>query len=152
MPAEGRSLDSRAVCKGVKDMTTDENLTGSDKVRRLQHILHAKAKENPKLRFHALSDKVWREDFMIEAYRQVRRNGGTAGVDGETFSDIEVIRSGELARGTGAGTEGRELRTASGTTGSDSEETTWQVAGFRHSLSSRPGGAEFGDAGVIADL
>ena len=50
MPAEGRSLDSRAVCKGAKGMTTDGNLTGSDKVQRLQHILHAKAKENPKLR------------------------------------------------------------------------------------------------------
>ena len=66
-------------------MTTDGNLTGSDKVQRLQHILHAKAKEDPKLRFHALYDKVWREDFLIEAYRQVRRSGGTAGVDGETF-------------------------------------------------------------------
>ena len=102
MPAEGRSLDSRAVCKGAKGMTTDGNLTGSDKVQRLQHILHAKAKENPKLRFHALYDKVWREDFLIEAYRQVRRNGGTAGVDGETFSDIEEygVESwlGELAR------------------------------------------------------
>ena len=151
MPAEGRSLDSRAVCKGAKGMTTDGNLTGSDKVRRLQHILHAKAKEDPKLRFHALYDKVWREDFLTEAYRQVRRNGGVAGVDGETFSDIEEYGV-ESWLGELAGTERRNLRTASGTTGSDSEETTWQVAGFRHSLPSRPGGAEFGDAGVIADL
>ena len=83
-------------------MTTDANLTGSDKVQRLQRILHAKAKEDPKLRFHALYDKVWREDFLTEAYRQVRRNGGTAGVDGETFSDIEEYGVenwlGELAR------------------------------------------------------
>ena len=43
MLAEGKSLDSRAVCKGAKGIITDGNLTGSDKVRRLQHILHAKA-------------------------------------------------------------------------------------------------------------
>ena len=83
-------------------MTTDENLTGSNKVQRLQRILHAKAKEEPKLRFHALYDKVWREDFLMEAYRQVRRNGGAPGVDGERFSDIEEYGVerwlGELAR------------------------------------------------------
>lgn len=70
-------------------MTTDGSLTGSNKVQRIQRILHVKAKEEPKLRFHALYDKVWRMDFMLQAYRQVRRNGGSAGVDGEKFSDIE---------------------------------------------------------------
>ncbi len=102
MPMEGRDLDSEAVCKGRKDMTTDESLTGSDKVQRLRRILHAKAKAEPKLRFHALYDKVWRMDFLTEAYRQVRRNGGAAGVDGETFANIEAygVESwlGELAR------------------------------------------------------
>ena len=45
---------------------------------------------------------MWRLDFLLEAYRQVRRNGGSAGVDGERFSDIERygVESwlGELAR------------------------------------------------------
>ncbi len=70
-------------------MTTGESLPGSEKVRRLQTVLHAKAKEEPDRRFHALIDKVWREDFLAEAWRRVRRNGGSAGVDGETFADIE---------------------------------------------------------------
>ena len=65
-------------------MITGESLTGSDKVRKLQTVLHAKAKEEPGLRFHALIDKVWRADFLMEARAQVRRNGGSAGVDGET--------------------------------------------------------------------
>ncbi len=83
-------------------MTTDEGLTGSPSVRRLRRVLHVKAKEEPERRFHALIDKVWREDFLFEAWRRVRRNGGTAGVDGESFADIEAIGVerwiGELAR------------------------------------------------------
>ena len=71
-------------------MTTDANLTGSERVRKLQTVLHAKAKEEPERRFHALIDKVWREDFLMDAWRQVRRNGGTAGVDGERVEDIEA--------------------------------------------------------------
>ena len=70
-------------------MTTDESLTGSERVRRLQNVLYEKAKEEPERRFHALSDKVWRMDFLWEAWRQVRRNGGVAGVDGESFARIE---------------------------------------------------------------
>ncbi len=70
-------------------MSTGESLSGSEKVRGLQTVLHAKAKEEPGRRFHALTDKVWREDFLAEAWRRVRRNGGAAGVDGETFVAIE---------------------------------------------------------------
>ena len=83
-------------------MATGESLPGPERVRELQTVLHAKAKEEPERRFHALVDKVWREDFLAEAWRRVRRNGGSAGVDGETFTDIErygVARwLGELAR------------------------------------------------------
>ena len=83
-------------------VTTGESLPGSEKVRKLQTVLHAKAKEEPGRRFHALIDKVWREDFLAEAWRQVRRNGGSAGVDGETYADIESYGVGrwlgELAR------------------------------------------------------
>lgn len=69
---------------------TGESLTGSEKVQRLQTILHEKAKEEPQLRFHALIDKVYRMDFLWEAWRMVRRNGGSAGVDGETIADVEA--------------------------------------------------------------
>ena len=83
-------------------MTTDGSLRGSEKVRELQTVLHAKAKEAPERRFHALADKVWREDFLWEAWRQVRRKGGASGVDGESFEDIERAGVeewlGELAR------------------------------------------------------
>ena len=71
-------------------MTTGQNLTGSQRVQKFQTMLHAKAKEEPDRRFHALIDKVWRMDFLLEAWDRVRLNGGSAGVDGETFDHIEA--------------------------------------------------------------
>ena len=71
-------------------MATVANLTGSYKVRKLQTVQHAKAKEEPDCRFHTLIDKVWRMDFLMEAWARVRRNGGSAGTDGETFTKIEL--------------------------------------------------------------
>ena len=70
-------------------MGTGESLSASERVQRLQTALHAKAKEAPGFRFYSLSDKVWRDDVLVVAWRAVRRNGGAAGVDGETVADIE---------------------------------------------------------------
>ena len=38
-----------------------------------------------------MSDKVWRDDVLAVAWQMVRRNGGAAGVDGETVADIEAF-------------------------------------------------------------
>ena len=65
------------------------SLRPPDKVRKLQRTLHAKAKESPDYRFYALYDKVYREDILHYAYQSCKTNGGAAGVDGETFEDIE---------------------------------------------------------------
>ena len=59
------------------------------KVRKLQETLHAKAKESPNLRFHFLYDKVWRADVLAIAYHRCEANKGAAGVDSQTFADIE---------------------------------------------------------------
>ena len=51
---------------------------------------------------------MWREDVLAVAWQAVRRNGGAAGVDGETVADIESQRVGRwlgaLARDLKAGT------------------------------------------------
>ena len=66
------------------------NLTTPASVQKLQTALHDKAKEAPDFRFHALYDKVYRKDVLAFAYDCCKANGGTAGVDGQTFEDIET--------------------------------------------------------------
>src|SRR2546421_7236770 len=60
------------------------------KVGKLQETLHAKAKRAPNYRFYALYDKVYRADVLWHAYQCCRSNDGSAGVDGQTFADIEA--------------------------------------------------------------
>jgi len=65
------------------------NLRTLDTVQKLQAALHAKAKGDSKYRFYSLYDKVYRMDVLWAAWRRCRSNGGVAGVDGQTFEDIE---------------------------------------------------------------
>lgn len=65
--------------------------TPKEKVQQLQGKLGHAAKENKKRRFHALYDKVYRMDILWEAWRRVKANKGSAGVDEETIEDIEKM-------------------------------------------------------------
>src|SRR6195256_2775635 len=65
------------------------SLTTPLSVQKLQTALHDKAKGSPNFRFYALYDKVYREDVLVFAYECCKANRGAAGVDGQTFEDIE---------------------------------------------------------------
>jgi RNA-directed DNA polymerase len=60
------------------------------KLRRLQEALGAKAKREPRCRFHALYDKVYRTDILAHAWEVSRRKAGAPGVDGQSYADIEA--------------------------------------------------------------
>jgi hypothetical protein len=65
------------------------NLATPTNVQRLQTALHAKAKEEPEFRFHALYDKIYRIDILEFAYACCRANKGAPGIDGVTFEGVE---------------------------------------------------------------
>jgi RNA-directed DNA polymerase len=57
-------------------------------VRELQRKLWVAAKRSPGRRFHALFDRVWRGDVLLEAWKRVQRNKGAAGVDRQTLAVV----------------------------------------------------------------
>lgn len=61
----------------------------SDNVGKLQRRLWAAAKQSPERRFHALYDRIYRVDILVEAWRRVRAKRGAAGVDGQTLAEVE---------------------------------------------------------------
>jgi RNA-directed DNA polymerase len=66
------------------------SLATPNTVEKLQTSLQAKAKTVPAYRFYSLWDKVCRKDVIAESYRRCRANAGAAGMDGETFEQIEA--------------------------------------------------------------
>jgi RNA-directed DNA polymerase len=64
------------------------------KLTTLRQRLYRKAKLEPKFRFYALYDRIYRRDVLNSAYRIARANKGAAGVDGVTFADIENSEGG----------------------------------------------------------
>ncbi|TKB77748.1 MAG: group II intron reverse transcriptase/maturase [Nitrospira sp.] len=64
-------------------------LTTPESIRTLQRKLYAKAKQEPAYRFYALYDKLYRADTLSHAWRLVKANKGSPGVDGISFEAIE---------------------------------------------------------------
>src|SRR5882724_3991301 len=58
-------------------------------VRQLQRSLWAAARQSEGRRFHALYDRICRDDVLQEAWERVRRNRGAAGVDRVTLAYVQ---------------------------------------------------------------
>jgi RNA-directed DNA polymerase len=54
----------------------------------LRRKLSQKAKQEPKLRFYTLYDRIYRRDTLKTAWRLVLDNRGAAGIDGVTIDAI----------------------------------------------------------------
>jgi len=71
-------------------------LATPEKLQELQRALYQRAKQQPRFRFYALYDKVYRKDVLEHAYMLAKANGGAPGPDGTTFEEIEGSGRAEL--------------------------------------------------------
>jgi RNA-directed DNA polymerase len=79
----------KANLKGGTQLSFFERLSDAERVCKFERGIYQKAKQEKLYKFYCLYDKISLPYFLREAYRKVKSNDGSQGVDKQGFDDIE---------------------------------------------------------------